>query len=302
MRLVHIVNPYISDLETELDDVQKTTIESMVLAKKSQNNVELVAVTNKSIRLPEEFSIAPKQPLSNVDFGFNSHKSLPSLYEILKCGIDFSVKENLHSKSYIIFTNMDIILRADFYTIVQKIIENGYDSFSINRRTVLKSQIFSDSTCESFTPFVGVDHPGHDCFVFNAGLFAKFKESHSFIGTLYVTKWLQYELIARSLNYINLSQMCITYHIGDDQVWKTKVNLIQDENLRVALETLKDLELDDEYRGRLIEYSLEHYDSLIFNNLSYRYISFLERVMFYVSGSLFRLRRKIRRWVLGFDY
>ena len=119
--------------------------------------------------IPEGFIKTPDLDRSILDISqFQVPRKLPIIKDILDRLYQVAVDAD-----YLIYTNADIALQPHFYTEVAKLIEQGYDAFIINRRTI--PDHYKDiSEIPQMYAEKGEPHPGQDCFVFKRSLYEKF--------------------------------------------------------------------------------------------------------------------------------
>jgi hypothetical protein len=226
MKIAHIINPVKvnKDNKSYLYYAQPITFESMKIAKKVAEKknkdlkIELFAIyypEDQSI-VPEYFKTLPylKKAICN-DFPHITKRKLPYLQEIFD-----NVKKNVVA-DYYIYSNSDITLHSNFYTIVKKKL-NCYKSEAliINRRDNIPKFInnirFNKDHLSIITHIDGNKHPGRDCFVMSKKVFFQIDMKHMFIAAppwgLILMKYLN--KIAK--NFKLLRNEYITYHIGCD--------------------------------------------------------------------------------------
>jgi len=131
---------------------------------------------------------------------FHTPKKLPLLFDVISQKI---------LTNYTIFTNTDICLVPHFYEAVAAILDLGFDSIIINRRTITKNTLHP-SLCASD---IGKPHEGYDCFVFPTK--TPFFKTNACIGMGGVMRSLRYNLAALSKNLLLLKDVHLTYHHGD---------------------------------------------------------------------------------------
>jgi hypothetical protein len=214
----HIVNPVAVKRSRDLYTAQPITFESMKIAKEYARGE--VDVRQYASFYPEDERIVPpyfeKTPVLQRSIGdiksFKVRKKLPLIKDILDrlyeaCNAD-----------YFIYTNVDIALMPFFYLTVKKIIENGYDGFLINRRTLSQEYHSIDQLPLMYADF-GETHPGHDCFVFKREIYPWFILGRSCPGVSRFARFLMANIIAFSQRYMEFKQLHATFHIGDDRNW-----------------------------------------------------------------------------------
>lgn len=219
MKIAHIINPVNIGKQSDLYIAQPITFESMRIAQ--QAAVSTAAVELWTTQYPEDRTIIPswfkitsdlERSIIDLD-SFESPRKLPLLKDIL-------LKLYQHSTAdYFIYTNVDIGVQPHFYTTIAKLIDKGYDCFTINRRTIT-----GNFTKIEELPLMykekGQAHPGHDCFVFNRTKLTSFEHCNACIGVDHIGKYFLFNLIALGHKFHIFEDQYLTFHIGDDRSWK----------------------------------------------------------------------------------
>ncbi len=217
-RIAHIVNPVIVNKSSDLFVAQPVTFETMKRAK--EFSCELVDVTFVSAQytedraaLPGGFRITPDLERSVLDVkSFTKKRKLPLLKDILD-----RLYEAAPEAEYLIYTNVDIALMPHFYLAVNDIIELGYDSFVINRRTI-SGRYRNVAELSFMYAEIGEPHIGHDCFIFRRDAYSDFKLGDACIGGGRVDKVLLLNLICNSNKFEEFTDLHLTFHIGDARI------------------------------------------------------------------------------------
>ncbi len=208
--IAHIINPVKAKEGSELFIAQPIVFESMRKAKAFATDVDAKLF---SAQYAEDTEIIPeyfqKSPNLENTIQINGKKKLPLIKDILS-----RLYQNSNAE-YMIYTNTDIIVLPQFYEVVAKIIEQGYDAFIINRRRIPKIYnsvndlpfIYSD---------IGKSHPGFDCFVFKRELFPKFILGEICVGIPFVEATLMHNLFAYAEKCKLFDGLHLTTHIGMD--------------------------------------------------------------------------------------
>ena len=128
-----------------------------------------------------------------------------------------------------------------FYLCVSQIIQNGFDAFTINRRTI--SDNFADVYhLPQMYSMIGVPHGGHDCFIFRRDLFPKFDLGNVCIGANWVGTVLLANLMVHANRFTIIRDAHLTFHIGDKKDWKSDSNseyrLFNQQQAREVVETM----------------------------------------------------------------
>ena len=219
--IAHIVNTF-SKGDGRHERLQEMTLSSMLSARDfstSSVKVELFAAQDpeSEIQLPRGFFETEKLTQSIQDVGnFSAHKKLPLLNDIL-------VRLYEASRSNIfIYTNIDIILRPNFYQVVSGFFSGGYDAVVVNRRNKeLPENCINAESLPALHQQVGTPHPGIDCVAFKRNIFPKFILGNICIGIPKIGAALFDNVEFYSNNLIWLKNVDLTAHIGDrrDSWW-----------------------------------------------------------------------------------
>jgi len=218
LTLAHIINPVRVEPTSDLFLAQPITFESMRRAREfasAEVQVEIFSAhyPEDASMMPEGFIATPHLERSILDFGkFTERRKLPLMREI---------GERLYEASradYFIYTNADIALMPGFYLAVRRLIEQGYDAFVINRRTITR-----DFTTPADLPLmyaqIGEPHPGHDCFVWRREVFPRFRLENICVGTIGIGKAIILNQLCTSRNFRESTDLHLTFHLGADRVW-----------------------------------------------------------------------------------
>lgn len=221
-RIAHIINPVIVPDSSDLKIAQPITFESMRVAKKyAEEIVEVDLMTTQFSEdrslIPPDFSATPDLTRSVLDLGdFSRPRKLPLLRDILD-----RFYENAEAE-YLIYTNVDIALMPNFYVAVNKYIDNGYDAFVINRRTV-SSEYSKVEDLPLMYAEVGEPHPGHDCFVFKKELYPDFVLGNVCVGIVGVGWALIVNMAYHANNFKEFTDKHLTFHRGNDRTWRNEI-------------------------------------------------------------------------------
>lgn len=220
MKIVHIINPYISNENN--NKIVNLTMDSMEVSKENTkvDDVEIelcytcydedLILVNERSKF-KRLSLLDRSVLDLYDFKIK--RKLPLLFDILN-------KIDEIECDYMIYTNIDIHVVPEFYNEVIKYIKSGYDCLTINRVTIYSENILSKSIKDIY-PLVkeGEFHPGLDCFVFQKKVFDKLEKYNFCIGTSSFDKYLYSYIHKFSDNGAHLLKPYLTFHIGDDREW-----------------------------------------------------------------------------------
>ncbi len=219
-KLSHIINPYYASIDSDTYIAQPITFSSIKCAK------DVAEASGFDIQLytaqyPEDHSIIPDYFIKtrNLDRSvldlnnFKYQRKLPVLKDIL---------DRLYEQSdadYFIYTNVDIAVMPFFYLTISNIIEQGYDSFIINRRTISNKYKNVNDLYLMYAQ-IGESHLGFDCFIFKKDAYKNYNLGLGCIGTTLIGRILLVNLLCNAQNFKIFEDLHLTFHIGDDKVWK----------------------------------------------------------------------------------
>jgi hypothetical protein len=245
--LAHIIHPGVVDKSSDLIIAQPITLETMTIARelaKDRVDVRLFAVQHhdeERIPLPPDFARVPDLRRSIADIKtFRLKRKLALIKDILDALFESSQAE------YFVFTNVDIGLQPYFYLSLSKMIEQGYDAFVVNRRTI-SGRYRDRNEIPLMYAEAGEPHPGYDCFVFRRDVFPKFRLGTVCIGTAWIGRTLLVNMVAHSRKFKEFRNEHLTFHIGDSLLWRQ--NEYQDYFRHNRDEYLKIFRQTEEERG-----------------------------------------------------
>lgn len=257
--IAHIVNPVVVPASSDLYRAQPITFESMRRARSRIEHSPLVRVSLLSAQYPEDrpqvpgdFRMTPDLDRSILDrYPGIDHRKLPLVEDIL---------QRLYADSdadYFIYTNVDIGLSENFYNRVAEIIEEGYDAFSITRRTIPDHFSSVDQLPQIYLE-KGLKHPGWDCFVFRRNLVPSFRHGDLCLGVPPVGRVMLCNCQRFASRFHLFDDEHVTFHIGNDGEWKGKRSEVQIMNTRNGLEIIRSLvrsSTDPEDRAQLSQHA-----------------------------------------------
>ena len=228
LKIAHIVNPVIKDESSDLAVAQPITFATIKFAQNyaQKNNLK---VELYSAQFPEDSSIIPDFFNKTYDL----KKSIKDLKEFkMNCKLPLvkDILDRLDEVSdadYFIYSNIDIALMPNFYVSVAQIIEQGYDAFIINRRTI-SDKYKTVAEIPLMYSELGESHPGYDCFIFSKKAYPKYQLNHVFLGFPPVGTALAINLICQSSKFKEFKDLHLTFHLGDDGFWQKEANDCQD--------------------------------------------------------------------------
>ena len=219
--IAHIINPVVVKPQSDLYVAQPITFESMRKAAKLVDAT--IPVSLWACAYPEDIEGVPLDfnrtrdlDQSVLDLGnFKVKKKLPLIADIIH-------RLSNHSDAdYFIYTNVDIGVQENFYKEIHQIISNGYDSFIINRRTIINS-FDSPEQIGAIYKERGKKHPGFDCFVFPRDHVSAYRLGNVVIGANKVGRTLALNLALNAKNFKIFRKKYLTFHIGEDRVWQSE--------------------------------------------------------------------------------
>jgi hypothetical protein len=219
--LSHIIHPVIVDSSCDLVVAQPITFETMKIAREFTTDafdISLYAIQyhdEDRIPLPECFIRVPEITRSIADIKtFKKRRKLALIKDILD-----ALYEIAHDAEYLIYTNVDIALQPYFYQAVVRIIEQGYDAFVINRRTI-SDRYSSVNEIPLMYAEIGESHRGYDCFIFRRDIYPRFKLGTICIGTAWIGRTLLANMVTYSTKFKEFQNEHLTFHIGDSLPWR----------------------------------------------------------------------------------
>lgn len=212
-KIAHIINPFNANPTSDLFTAQPITFESMRRAKEKAKDVvevELWSAQYSEDRnmIPEGFHATRDLDRSVLDLGeFKKQLKLPLIGDIVSRLFEESDAE------YLIYTNVDIGVFPDFYSEVNRFIDEGLDAFIINRRRISANFTKVEQLDEIYQES-GKKHPGFDCFVFHRDLFKDFELANVCIGVPFIGITFAQNIFALAKNYRLFEEEFLTFHIG----------------------------------------------------------------------------------------
>ena len=224
MRFAHIINPVIVKPSSDLYRAQPITFASMQTAREYAQSqgvmVDIYTAQYPEDRglVPPEFTMTPDLEQSVLDYGrFRVPRRLPLIRDILD-----RLYQAAEDADYLIYTNVDIALVPHFYLTVAALIEQGYDAFTINRRSIPK--LWTDvSHLPLMSAQVGAVHKGHDCFVFPRSAYPHYYLPNLCLGAFRVGMGVLVNLIYQADNFELFRDLHLTYHLGNDRAHRLQM-------------------------------------------------------------------------------
>lgn len=224
LKLAHLVNPVVVGPESDLYIAQPITFAAMRTAQAcAQDRAEVELLTAQFAEdapaVPDGFRPTPFLERSVLDCGaFQVSRKLPLIADLL---------DRLYAASpdadYLLYTNVDIALMPHFYRFVASAIEHGHDAFVINRRTLPPGNFTVDQLPWLYAQ-IGQSHPGFDCFVFRREVYPRYLLGNVCVGLPPIGKCLSLNLIYHATHFSEFADLHLTFHIGDERIWKQPQN------------------------------------------------------------------------------
>jgi hypothetical protein len=219
MRIVHIIPGVDPQASVALTFEHKRALESSSIAahefKSKDHSLAVFQVIDpswESISIPKVKTFSTR--IETVSLGPNDGIR-PRLRSFLPL-------ELVQGFDLIIFTNSDICLTRDFYSKVLHIVENGIEAGSIHRRTILGIDPRTpDALSLASKSLNWYQHPGSDCFFFPPESAKLLSDIPLYMGVPPVGTSAVVALSALNPSYSTFRSLGITFHFGDDKVWKS---------------------------------------------------------------------------------
>jgi hypothetical protein len=221
-RFAHVIAPVIVPESSDLFVAQPVTMETMRLAKLFAEHAGGPAVALYSAHFAEDASLASDSFIhtallerSTLDIGgWQRPVKLPFVADILS-----RLYHAASDADFLIFTNSDIGLLPNFYVTIDRVIEKGYDALTINPRWIPSHyRELAD------IPIMWAEgdkfRKGWDCFVFRREAFPAFRLGDVCLGALNIGRALLLNLLMTARNFQEFTELHLTFHIGNDGVWR----------------------------------------------------------------------------------
>lgn len=216
----HIVNPLTPREGSDLHTAQPVTFETMRRARRfaaGKLEVDLLTAQYAEDRpmAPAGFRAVPDLQGSALDMGgFRVRRKLPFLKDILDRLYEGSEADVL------VYSNVDIALQPSFYLAAGALIEEGYDAFAINRRTI-PAHYKRLEDIPLMCAEIGERHAGWDCFVFRRSLYPRFDLGRGLVGSGWIGRIMLTAMAAAAEKFHVFTDLHLTFHIGNRKAWKS---------------------------------------------------------------------------------
>src|SRR5438105_139764 len=217
----HVINPVIKPAGHELALAQPVTFESMRTARAesvSPEGIELWALT-----YPEDRSLVPEY-IRQIDLPEHSFRDIhgvtdaPKLPRIVDILAPVATSSNA---DYLIYTNVDIGLMPFFYDAIDLLLDDGWDSIIVNRRTIHPASADKENLVALWM-LAGDPHPGYDCFVFPRTWVDDLELDDLCVGLPGFDWLLAVNIWVRSKKNYTFADAHLTFHVGDDMTWRSE--------------------------------------------------------------------------------
>ena len=233
--LVHVISPFpVEDCSSQFcpyDQAQSVTIGSMLRAKAKveDDSITLAAAVferDLATAVPTGFHTLPVLTRSTeTEYpNLSPQSQLPFIQDIF----DSVLVDDELTFDYLVYTNSDITVHEDFYSLIQEQIHlHGYEFFTINRRTIAskrraKGGLLTASDLNEIFDSPYKSHPGTDCFIIKKSIVEKFQLGDVFLGAPFFSNSILLQGKYHSTHYARFSSddMKATFHLSDDKRWK----------------------------------------------------------------------------------
>lgn len=221
MKLAHILNPIKVEKTRDLFFQQPIVRESILNAKRFASSlpdleIQLVQtgyIEDQDVIDSPEWMKTELLEESILDYGeFKIDRKLPLFKDI----IDRLVTA-VPDADYYIQTNTDIGLMPHFYVLVRDLVEDGLDSFCINKRIIPEN--LKDAPLSVMYAAIGNKHAGHDCIVFPAKVVENLDLGNVCTGAPWCENTLVVNLVRYADSFTVFKEAHATFGLGDRRGW-----------------------------------------------------------------------------------
>ena len=240
LSIAHIINSVVVPKNSDLFVAQPITFETMRIARDFA--APSVKVSLFSAQYPEDRPLVPNYLTMTQDLDRSildvakkaGRRKLPLIKDILDRLYEAS------NADYFVYTNVDIGLKQEFYLAIADCIEEGYDAFSITRRTI-SGRFQTIEEIPQLYLEIGEPHAGFDCFVFRRSLYPQFDLGNVCLGVPPLGRILICNCIRYANQFKIFRDKHLTFHLGNDGVWKGKIDDARVISTRSGLEIVRKL-------------------------------------------------------------
>jgi len=261
LTIAHIINPVMVPENSDLFIAQPITFETMRIARdfaKSEVNIELFSAQYREDRamVPSYLTKTPdlERSIRDISNKPGEMKKLPFIKDILDCLIESS------NADFLIYTNVDIALAQNFYLTISNFVEQGFDAFSITRRTISNRFRSIDDIPQMYLE-KGEPHLGWDCFIFRRNLYPHFELEDVVIGAPIVGYVLICNCLLFAKQFNLFKEEHLTFHIGDEGNWRKRRDGANILNVKNCLRAIRKLHRNASATDRKVLLNL-HFNSM----------------------------------------
>lgn len=223
-KIVHLVNPVAVDESSDLFAAQPVTFAALADAQRwgAAHGMEVhlcaVGFAEDAAMVPAGFQRLPDLTRSVLDVGtFRRARRLPLLADLIARAVEAADEFGAET---IVYTNVDIAPMPDFYVVVDALLGQGFEAFTVTRRTLKKDWPGGVRDLPLMRAQVGEAHPGRDCFVFGREAARRYQLGLACIGASAVGKVLAANLMCHASRYEDFKDLHLTFHLGEDRAWQ----------------------------------------------------------------------------------
>ena len=259
----HIVNPVAAGESSDLFVAQPVTFETMRQARAAAGPG--LEISFFSAQYAEDRDVVPAEFVLTPDLERSARDLVPgdAVRNLPLCA---DICDRLYEASdadYLVYTNVDIALKPDFYTAVAGLIGQGFDALAFTRRNI-SGRFTSVAEIREMYVAEGKSQRGPDCFVFQRELYPQFDFADVFTGEPGVGRVILANLLRYGQRPGFFTDGALTFHIGNEGGWRLGENPSRRANLERSLTVVEKLSRDaDEERRELIRPHLEAIERML---------------------------------------
>jgi len=246
----HVINIFSTPPNSPHALAQAVTIQTIKSAREAAAlqgiEVELVAVCFEAdvSWVDPAFKTAILPDRTVLNFGtFKKPRPIPLLRDIIETGAKAG------SKTFMIYSNIDIAVQRNFYVRLAEMIDKGRANrgIVINRRTVM-GPYSSLSEIEQMYADPGIQHPGYDCWTFPRNWSELMRFGNVCVGNFWFDLLMlaNMDLLGRH-GMIIFKNQHLTFHIGDDVGWDIRSDY-SEHNRAEAIKAVTELQTSQNRR------------------------------------------------------
>jgi hypothetical protein len=213
-KIAHVVNPVKIDQESEFFKIQKSTLQSIEIARTHSDPNDEIDLWYVQGYL-ENFNLTnPWNILGSLSRNISSQNSdlasrnLPVFQDIIDI-----INQKLSNYDIVIYSNMDIAVLPFFYDFISHAYQLDHDAIVINRRRISSQFINEKSITNSFVE-IGKSHPGFDCFALSPSIYKKLNFESICLGIPFFEVSMIHQIAVYSRNPYWVLDKHLTFHFG----------------------------------------------------------------------------------------